>query len=300
MKKIIVIITALTVTLAGCSSKKTPVIDTITRNASPSNNHQSQSQQESTAQPVKTINSNPDTSLLDNIDTTKSPFEKGYYDYKGTISNNLPVQMSIYPLEKDIVGAYFYESQKKEIKLKGKAGAKDIVLYEYDETGKNTGIFKGSMNTVDKIEGTWTSADNKISYPFILSLKSILPGVEYGKRYSVAVGTVSDQEVESFVSKIQGYIAKDNKIQLAKYVRYPINVKINDKVTRIQDEDGFIENYDRIFHLKYKEAICNASSRYLFSNWQGIMFEAGLYNIWINEITPAKDNSKLMITAINN
>ena len=38
------------------------------------------------------------------------------------------------------------------------------------------------MNTVDKIEGTWVSADNKRSYPFTLSLKSIMNGAEYGKK----------------------------------------------------------------------------------------------------------------------
>jgi len=42
--------------------------------------------------------------LVENSDTTKSQFEKGYYDYQGTINNNIPILMSIYPLENDIVG----------------------------------------------------------------------------------------------------------------------------------------------------------------------------------------------------
>ena len=46
--------------------------------------------------------------------------------------------------------------------------------------------------------------------------------------------------------------------------------------------------------------ISEASTKYLFANWKGIMFGANLNNIWINEVTSAGDNPKLMITAINN
>lgn len=300
VKKIIAIIVTLAVILTGCSSEKKSVNDTVTKNVSSTNNEQSQSQAANTAKPPKETNSNTDSSLLDNIDTTKSPFEKGYYDYQGTINKDISVQMSVYPLEKGMVGSYFYENQRKELKLKGKAGAKDIVLYEYDETGKNTGSFKGTMKTVDKIQGTWISGDNKISYPFTLSLKSILPGVEYGKRYSVAVGTESDQAIENFVSTIQSYVVNDNKKQLAEQVKYPINVKINDKVIKIENKDDFIKNYDKIFHSEYKKVISKAFAKYMFANWQGVMFGTGSYNMWINEVTPSGSNSKLMITAINN
>lgn len=300
MKKIVVIIVALIVIVTGCSSGKKSVNVTVPENTTESNNQQSQSQPENTSQSAKDTNSNTDSSLFSNIDTTKSLFEKGYYDYQGTISNNMSVQMSVYPLGNDIVGAYFYESQRKEIKLKGKAGAKDIVLYEYDKAGKNTGIFKGTMNTVDKIEGTWISADNKTSYPFTLSLISNIPGAEYGKRYSVAVGTESDQAVENFADKIQSYVVSNDKKQLAEQVKYPITVKIDDKATKIQNEDEFIKNYDKIFHDDYKRAISNASTKFMFVNFQGIMFGTRLYDIWINEVTHASDNSKLMIIAINN
>jgi hypothetical protein len=290
LRKVIAIIITLIVILTGCSNG----------NNSASNTVQIQPQPESTSQSAKDTNSNTDSSIIDNIDTSKSLFEKGYYDYEGSINDNMSIQMSIYPLGKDIVGSYFYESQKKEINLKGKAGAEDIVLYEYDETGKHTGIFKGKMTTVDKIEGTWISADNKVSYPFKLSLKSIIPGAEYEKRYAVAVGTLSDQDVENFASKIQGYVINDDKQQLAEVIAYPINVKINDKVTKIQNKDDFIKSYDKIFHSNYKQAISNASTKYMFANWQGVMFGEGLYNVWINEVTSTEGSSKLMITAINN
>lgn len=280
MKKIITIMIALTLLLTGCSDIKNPANNNVQKNTndttnetvSSSNKQQIQSQPESTPKISKDTKSNNDSKMLDNIDSSKSPFEKGYHDYKGTINNNIPIQMSIYPLGKEMVGAYFYESQRKELKLKGKAGEKEILLYEYDEEGKNTGIFKGTMKTVDKIEGTWISADNKKSYPFTLSLKSYLPGTEYGKRYARAIGNESDQDVENFVRKIQGYVINDNKKQLSEEILYPITVKINDKLIGIQNKDDFVKNYDKIFYPNYKQKISNAFTKYMFANYKGIMF----------------------------
>lgn len=292
MKKILGIGIALIFILTGCSSVKntsTPTVNTTAASStSSSNNQQSQLQSENNS---KNDNS---TNLLNNIDTSKSQYEKGYYDYRGNI-NNMAIHMSIYPLEADMVGSYLYDGKKVEIKLKGKAGEKDIILYEYDDTGKNTGIFKGTMDTVDKIEGTWISSDGKQSYPFKLSLASNIPGAEYGKRYQIALSSKSDADVDRFVSEIQDYVIKDNKEQLAEHISYPITAKINGKSVKIQNKNDFIKNYNGIFHADYKKAISEACTKYLFVNFQGIMFGEGQYNIWINE-----NNSKLMITAINN
>lgn len=298
MKKTISIIIALIVILTGCSSAKEgaynktqpAVNDTSIKNDSISDNKPAQSE--------KVVENNKDA--LENIDTSKSQFEIGYHDYQGTINNKLPIHMSIYPLKKNMVGTYFYDKQRKEIKLAGKAGEKNIILYEYDVAGKNTGIFKGTMNTVDKIEGTWISADGKKSYPFTLSLKSIITGAEYGKRYQAALNIKSDEDVENFASKIQTLVVNDNKEELAQKIKYPIYAKINGKSTKIQNKDDFIKNYSQIFNSNYKQVISNAFTKYMFVNWQGIMFGEGLYNIWINEQTTTGSDSKLMITSINN
>lgn len=233
----------------------------------------------------------------DNVDTSKSQFEKGYYDYKGTINNNIYIQMSIYPLGQDIVGSYFYEKERKEINLKGKAGNNEIVLYEYDLQDKNTGIFRGTMNTVDKIQGTWASPDDEKTYPFTLDLVSNLPGVQYGKRYGVPEG---DKAVENFITQIQSYVINNNKEELAEQIAYPISTKVDGKVTRIQDKDDFILNYDQIVNTNFKQVISDTFTKHLFANYQGIMFGNGMYNLWISEVMTTGGTSKLMITAINN
>jgi len=297
MKKIVSLIIALMVTLTGCSSAKKDV-NNITK---PVVNNTAINNNQPTKEATKNnILSNSDiiSKTLQNIDTTKSKFEIGYYDYQGTINNKLPIHMSIYPLKENIVGTYFYDKERKEIKLAGKAGEKIIILYEYDETGKNTGVFQGIMSTVDKIQGTWRSADSKDSYPFTLSLISNIPGVEYGKRYATALKTKNDEDVENFASQIQKLIVNGDKEGLAQQIKYPINVNINGKVTKIQDKYEFIKNYAQIFNPNFKQAISNAYTKYMFVNWQGIMFGEGLYNIWINEQPPT--GSALMITSINN
>ncbi|MGK0466891.1 hypothetical protein [Clostridium sp.] len=126
MKKIIEIIITITVILIlpSCSSAKKGIDnmgkpninDTTNENTSLSANQQSQPQSEDTSPKIKDANS----ALLESIDTTKSQFEKGYYFYNGTINNNIPITMSIYPLEKNIVGTYYYENQRSVMNLKGK------------------------------------------------------------------------------------------------------------------------------------------------------------------------------------
>ncbi|MCB2360971.1 hypothetical protein [Clostridium estertheticum] len=308
MRKIILII-MLTTLMIGCSSEKQAV------NNTKSSSNQEQTQTATTvitgktattastvtkAQSDKDTNSKSFSSLLKNMDITKSLFKKGYYDYEGTINNNIKIQMSIYKQNKEIVGTYFYEKQKKEIKLKGKSDEKDIILYEYDATGKNTGIFTGIMKTVDKIEGKWVSADNKTSYPFSLTLKSNIAADVYGKRYAIALNTKKDKDVEEFADKIQSYVVNGDKQLLAEQIKYPINVKINGKIEKIQNKDYFIKNYDLIFYPKYKASISNSFTKNLFVNYQGIMFGQDIFNIWINEVTPTGGIPKLMITAINN
>lgn len=299
MKKILKIIITITlaIMLVGCSSAKKSAYNKLSHSTSENNslsNEQSQAKSKDIPINSKDINSNS----LENVDIADSQFQKGYYDYEGKINTNVPIKMSIYPLGKDIVGTYYYQKDKTEIRLQGKSDGKSIILDEYDELGKKIGTFQGSMCTIDKIEGTWINSDNKISYPFVLSLESIIFEVEYGKRYSNVVDNKSDQDVENFVNKIQNYIVNDNKIQLAEEIKYPINVKTNGEVTQIKDKDNLIKNYDKIFTLDFKEVISNSPTKNLFVNSQGIMF-SDIGNIWINDVENPDGNSKLMIIAIN-
>lgn len=299
MKRIFIIAIALMISLTGCSNNKNN-IDSTNKQATNENTVENK-QDETKSQDNEDTCINANSSKAKSGDNAKIKLDKGYHDYEGSINNKLKIKMSLYSTENEIVGSYFYESERKEIQLKGKLEGNNIVLSEYDESGKNTGTFQGTMDTNEKVEGTWTNPDGKKSYPFTLTLTSIINGGSYGKRYAIALSdNRTDQDVESFVSTIQSYIKNNNKEQLAELVAYPISVKIEDKFTNIKNKDEFIKKYDKIFYTKYKEAMSTAYTKYLFVNYKGIMFGSGVQNMWINDVTTDNGSSKLLITAIIN
>jgi hypothetical protein len=236
--------------------------------------------------------------IYKNLDTSKSLFEQGCYDYQGNINQNIGILMSIYKVGNQILGSYIYESQNKEISLKGKSGDKNIILYEYDKNGNNTGIFEGSMTSVDKITGQWT--DGKKTFPFTLVIKDNITGAEYGKRYSSVVTKVSDKDVGDFANRIKDYISNNDKENVANLVDYPVTLKVNGVTNTITSKDDFIKNYEAIFTDNYKETIKGSFTEYMFVNDQGIMLGDSTYNMWINEEKDKNNNIQLMITAINN
>lgn|GEM_PF-1687734 len=235
-----------------------------------------------------------------NSEENNKILDKGYHDYEGNINNNLKIIMSLYPSENEIVGSYFYGKERKEIQLKGKLDGNNIILSEYNENGKNTGTFQGKMDANEKVEGTWTSADGKRKYPFTLTLVSIINGAQYGKRYAVALSdNRTDQDVEKFINDIQSYVKNDNKEQLAELIAYPVKVKVDNEYINIENKDDFIKNYSKIFDPKYKEVISTAYAKYLFVNYQGIMFGGNTQNMWINDVTTDGGSPRLLITALN-
>lgn len=240
-----------------------------------------------------------DSLLAAGIDSTKSPFDKGYFDYQGNINGGIGINMSLYPKDGCLVGSYFYDSQDIEIELEGQAGDKKIVLYEYDHSGKNTGIFQGTLDSVDKIQGTWSSPDAGKIYPFELALKDSLPGAEYGKRYAVSGVAHNDQEVEAFASLIRNAIIKGEKEQLAERILFPINVSINGTETKV-DKLTFLRDYDQITHTEFRQAITDSFNKFMFANQQGIMLGNGAYNVWFNEVVTGSNGTGFTIIAINN
>jgi len=225
-------------------------------------------------------------------------FEKGYYDYLGEINQNLKIRMSLYPVGNTLIGTYFYENIQNEIKLQGNVEANQIILNEFDENGNITGIFKGDIKSVDEFNGTWSSQDGKKKYDFKVSLCAILTGAEYGHRYSVAEFD-NDVEIEKFVGNLQLHIKNEDKEEVASLVAYPISVKINGKHAEIKNKDEFISNYNNIFYPHFKKTMLNTFTKYMFANWQGVMFGENMYNMWINVIIkPHK--LETLITSINN
>lgn len=89
-----------------------------------------------------------------------------------------------------------------------------------------------------------------------------------------------------FIKDLQHMVANDNKEEISKLIRYPLNSTIKTKT-------DFLANYDKIITPKIKDAIAKANLKQLFRNYKGVMIGDGA--IWI-----AQEGKDFKIIAINN
>ncbi|MEO6548545.1 MAG: hypothetical protein ABIN94_11120 [Ferruginibacter sp.] len=88
-----------------------------------------------------------------------------------------------------------------------------------------------------------------------------------------------------FLKRIQLLVLKDDKGQLAKYIRYPLRKSI-------KSEKDFIKNYPAIFTMDVKLSIAKINFSQIFRNFKGVMSEDG--KVWFMQ--QGKD---FKITAVN-
>jgi Protein of unknown function (DUF3298) len=90
------------------------------------------------------------------------------YYFRGTIANNLKIEMNILRDRDQITGSYFYPRVGKNIDLKGSIDKDgNVDLRETDAAGKETGVFKGKWKLasdepnvgLNEIEGKWSRPD---------------------------------------------------------------------------------------------------------------------------------------------
>ena len=101
--------------------------------------------------------------------------------FRGNIAN-LSIEMSLVRDGDQITGTYFYPRVGKNIAVTGTVnGAGDLELTEADDTGKQTGVFKGKWqpqkdgpdSTLAEIEGKWSKPDGSKSTDFIVTQQPI-------------------------------------------------------------------------------------------------------------------------------
>jgi hypothetical protein len=99
------------------------------------------------------------------------------YYFRGTI-DNLSIEMQLVRDGERLTGTYFYPRVGKNIKLSGTVDKdNNVTLNETDESGKQTGVFKGKWQTsadspdpsVYEIEGKWSKPDGSKQTEFNVS-----------------------------------------------------------------------------------------------------------------------------------
>ena len=106
--------------------------------------------------------------------------EKFYF--RGTIANNLQIEMTLVRDGDRLTGTYSYPKVGKSIALNGtidKDG--NVEIKESDESGKDTGVFKGKWKPatdvpdigLSEIEGKWSKPDRSKEATFLISQQPI-------------------------------------------------------------------------------------------------------------------------------
>jgi uncharacterized protein (DUF2147 family) len=126
-------------------------------------------------------NSNAATQQQDAPIGGTAPTGEKFY-FSGTIAGNLRIEMTLVRDREQLTGNYFYPKVGKNIELKGtidKGG--NLELKESDESGKESGVFKGKWKpanaspdaSLSDIEGKWSRPDGSKETAFTLSQQPI-------------------------------------------------------------------------------------------------------------------------------
>lgn len=148
--------------------------------------------------------------------------------FRGSIAN-LSIEMALIREGERLTGTYFYPRIGKNIELKGEIDKDgNVALRESDESGKETGVFKGKWKSntagLADIEGKWSRPDGSKETDFLVSQQPIeftaavrvVPKVirENNKqaKYSVAAEypqVEGDARFDKFNASVRVMITKD-------------------------------------------------------------------------------------------
>lgn len=92
----------------------------------------------------------------------------GEYEMYGTINHKYGITMLFTVEGSNVYGNYKYDTEKGRLTINGTIDAQgSVVLYESDNKGKRTGVFRGTISQdLMRFHGTWSTPDGRTAYPF--------------------------------------------------------------------------------------------------------------------------------------
>lgn len=106
-------------------------------------------------------------------------------------------------------------------------------------------------------------------------------------------------KAEDFARNVISYINSKDMNSLSKVMLYPIPLKIDGKLTTLNNEKEFTAiPFEKIFTSPLIENVNKCTT--IFNNWRGFMLtsdDGGMYNIWFS---PFEDDDTMLIYGINN
>ncbi len=96
-----------------------------------------------------------------NLNFTKS--------FTGKIDNKYPLNMELNSVNGEIEGTYYYDKIGANIKIKGTLSKDSILsLKEFNQNGKQTGLWNGKLINENKISGIWNNPERNSAKDFTL------------------------------------------------------------------------------------------------------------------------------------
>lgn len=224
---------------------------------------------------------------------TDSDLETGWlWNYNGTIGDKYRVRLTLTRTHGEVSGVYFYSTQLKDIRVKGRIfdGGR-IDLDELDTGGRVTARFEAEFPTEDPrgklhgtlhcevIVGSWHKIDTAQTLPVYLSLADGTSGT-LEHMYAVA-GAQDDSLVNRRAFRFWQAVEMGDKATVASLIAYPIKVHVAGGVLKtIRSRNELMSQYDAIFSPAYRKAISDAMPRNMFARDQGIMLGRG--EVWFD------------------
>ncbi len=211
--------------------------------------------------------------------------DPGYLaDFEGTIGGKYRIGMSLNFNNPGVDGDYFYVSQRKDIILRGTIqGDGRIKLAEWDEHDNESADFdlipSKECNT---LEGVWRKRGSATSLPVHLTSSGGGKGGTHDRYWRA--GAETDEDVKRINRAAYTFwlgVKEGNKKVVAAQIRYPVNVHLGGRRTKLKNSAALIANYDAIFTDKYRAAILNGVPHNMSSNTQGVMLGRG--EVWFND-----------------
>lgn len=218
-------------------------------------------------------------------------------EYRGTLGKNTEIGMTLRAQGDTLEGSYFYRKNLRDIPLTGNAASpRDIVLQEMDPADQPRAEFRlhlaehsPSFPTAEPLQaevlqGNWTSAGGKTSYPVSLQLDHACAAG--GTNRYAAAGATSEEQVEKNAQAFYDAVVHNKPAIAAQYVAYPATYFDGGERKELGSSAQFLELYPRIFNPAFIAGIARGIPHQMFVSAQGILLADG--RVWFDANGKAK------------
>lgn len=198
--------------------------------------------------------------------------------FKGTIGES-EVQMNIRREGNTLTASYITRTDDERT-LRGEMKSPT----EFELNDNEGGYLKGTVYD-GNLKGNGNNSGKDVTINMYLS--TFMPiGYDHDDYYSgdrIMSRQITSTEVENFAKQIKESIT--DKEKFIKLFRYPLDIRVNQKVISVQNEDKMSDEIDTLFaETDFCEQIETMYTKYLFTNYQGVCVENGI--LWFD-----KDNN---------